>query len=69
MASPPPSPALDDEALAAHVDAALKLAGIAMASEWRDSVLGNFKTIAAAANFVMAFPLDDEAEPAAVFEP
>jgi hypothetical protein len=67
MTSPPPPP--DDEALTVHVDAALKLAGIAMASEWRDSVLANFRTIAAAANFVMAFPLDDEAEPAAVFEP
>jgi hypothetical protein len=32
-------------------------------------VLTNFKTITAAAQFVMAFPLDDEAEPAAVFVP
>ena len=69
MTSPPPSPALDDEAIAAHVDAALALAGIAIAPEWRDSVLANFKTVTAAAQFVMAFPLDDEAEPGPVFVP
>jgi hypothetical protein len=69
MATPPPSPTVSDEAVAAHVEAALALAGIAMAPEWRDSVLANFKTITAAAEFVMAFPLDDEAEPAPVFAP
>jgi hypothetical protein len=69
MTTPPPSPTVSDEAIAAHVDAALALAGIAMAPEWRDSVLANFKTITAAAQFVMAFPLDDEAEPGPVFRP
>jgi 1-carboxybiuret hydrolase subunit AtzG-like protein len=69
MATPPPSPTVTDEAIAAHVDAALALNGIAMAPEWRDSVLANFKTITAAAQFVMAFPLDDEAEPGPVFRP
>ena len=69
MSIPPPSPVISDEAIAAHVDAALALAGIAMRAEWRDSVLANFKTITAAAQFVMAFPLDDEAEPAPVFRP
>ena len=69
MTTPPPSPTVSDETIAAHVDAALALNGIAMAPEWRDSVLANFKTITAAAQFVMAFPLDDEAEPGPVFRP
>ena len=55
----PPSPALDDEAIAAHVDAALRLAGITMAPNGAKRAR-NFKTVTAAAQFVMAFPLDDE---------
>ena len=69
MTTPPPSPTVSDETIAAHADAALALNDITMAPEWRDSVLTNLKTLTAAAQFVMAFPLDDEAEPGPVFRP
>ena len=55
------------DAHAQAVDAAAVLAGVVMAPEWRAAVIANFTTIAAAAVFVAAFPLDDAAEYAPVF--
>ena len=55
------------DAHAQAVDAAAVLAGVVMVPEWRAAVIANFTTIAAAAVFVAAFPLDDAAEYAPVF--
>lgn len=62
--SPPP---LDDERANAVIDAMAPLLGVAIEPAWRDAVAMNVKTLAAAAALVLAFPLDDEAEPAPVF--
>lgn len=53
-----PSDPRDDAA----IDAACALHGVPMQPEWRTAVLASFATIAAAARFVEAFPLEDEAE-------
>ena len=63
------APAIDANACAAAVDAAVLLAGVAMAPEWRDAVLASFAAIAAAASLVEGFPLPDGAEYAPVFHP
>lgn len=63
-----PEQSLPDEAgLTAAVNAAVILHGVPMAPEWRDAVVFNFSTMAAAAGLVMALPLDDEIETAPVF--
>ncbi len=59
----------DPNSLALALDAATALSGVAMRPEWREVALVNLATIAAAAQFVAAFPLDDEAEYAPVFQP
>ncbi len=66
---PAPSPALplDDESAGAVVDAMMPLVGIAMAPEWRETVIASVKATAAAARLVLDFPLDDTVEPAPVF--
>ena len=64
-ADPADAAALQAEAVAA----AAALSGVPLRPEWRDAVLANFATIAAASTFVRAFPLDDEAEPAPAFRP
>lgn len=58
---------LDDAGTHAVIDALAPLLGLTIAPEWRDAVAMNVKTVTAAASLVMAFPLDDEAEPAPVF--
>ncbi len=62
----PPIP-LDDEGAHAVIDAMAPLLGLAIETDWRGAVAMNVKTVAAAAGLVLAFPLDDEAEPAPVF--
>lgn len=59
----------DPSSLALALDAATALSGVAMQPEWREAALANLATVAAAAQFVAAFPLDDEAEYAPVFQP
>lgn len=54
---------------AGAVDAACALFDIPMRPEWRDAAIANLKTVATAARFVAAFPLDDEAEYAPTFRP
>ncbi|MGA0533883.1 DUF4089 domain-containing protein [Hansschlegelia sp. KR7-227] len=62
-------PALSEEALEAHLDAATALLGLAVPAGARASVLTHLKATAEAARFVADFPLDDELEPAPVFAP
>ena len=64
MTQPP-----DDAALAAHIDAAPALVGLAIAPEYRPGVALHLRAIANAATAVLALPLDGEAEPAPVFTP
>lgn len=62
----PPIP-LDDEGAYDVIDAMAPLLGLAIELGWRAAVAMNVKTIATAAELVLAFPLDDEDEPAPVF--
>jgi 1-carboxybiuret hydrolase subunit AtzG-like protein len=64
---PPQALTLDDETLARFVEASAALQRLAIAPEWRAAVTAHLKATAAAADFVLAFPLPDEAEPAPVF--
>lgn len=51
----------------AVVDAMATLIGLPMTDEFRPGVVTNLKVTAALAGLVLDFPLDDHAEPAAVF--
>ena len=62
----PPVP--DDEALGRLLDAHLPLMGIAIEAEWRPEIVANLRATANAARLVLEFPLDDELEPAPVFQ-
>jgi hypothetical protein len=53
----------------AHLDNMAGVMGLAIAPEWRQSVLDNLAATAAIAALVLSFPLDDHVEPAPVFEP
>ena len=65
---PPPLPPLpDDAAMLAYLDAAAVLEGIPTDPAWRGEILANMRAIANAARAVLAFPLEDEAEPGPVF--
>lgn len=59
----PPS----DATLEAAITGAAALLGLPVAPEWRADVLVHLRTIMAAAQFVEAYPLDDERETAPVF--
>lgn len=52
-----------------YVDAASALIGLTIAPELRPGVIANFKQIAATAELMMSFPLDDHIDPAVVFRP
>ena len=67
MTDLPLAPVLDDAAVAAFVDAAARVHGLAIAPEWHDAVVSQVKATAAAAALVLAFPLPDELDPAPVF--
>jgi hypothetical protein len=58
----------EPDALDAYLDAAAAVLGIAIEPEWRPGVRFHLATTLALADLVVAFPLDDEAEPAPVFE-
>ena len=62
----PPTP---DDARAALLDATTALLGLAPEIERRAQVLMHMSVIGQAAQFVLAFPLDDTIEPAPIFAP
>ena len=64
-AAPPQS--AGDATLEAVVDSAAALLRLSIAPEWREDVMFHLRTIMAAAQFVEAYPLDDEREAAPVF--
>jgi hypothetical protein len=53
----------------AHVDHMAAVMGLAIAPEWRASVVANIKATEAIAKAVLSFSLSDHDEPAPVFEP
>lgn len=57
----------DDDVLMRCVDDAAALHGIPVDPAWREAALGNMRAVATAAAFVLAFPLEDEADLASVF--
>jgi hypothetical protein len=59
----------DPKDWSAHVDTVSASIGLPIAPEYRQGVIDNFARIAMVAGIVLAFPLDDEAEPAPRFEP
>ncbi|MBV9077590.1 MAG: DUF4089 domain-containing protein [Methylobacteriaceae bacterium] len=63
----PTDPILDDEAAGRIVDAMAPMLGIAIDPAWRAAVVANLQATTRAAALVLAFPLDDELEPAPVF--
>lgn len=52
-----------------HVDTVSVSIGLKIDPEYRQGVIENFARIATVAQAFLAFPLDDEAEPAPRFEP
>jgi hypothetical protein len=67
--APPPDPSSTDADRAAVLDGTAQSLGLVIADEWRDEILAHMKVIAAAAQALNEFPLDEEIEPAAVFRP
>ncbi len=61
------APRLDDEVIAAFIDAAAALQGLAIAPDQREGVATHFKATAAAAALVLSWPLPDELDAAPVF--
>lgn len=51
------------------IDDAAALTGLGIDPAYRPGVRNNLRATANAAKFVLAFELDDDAEPAPVFEP
>jgi hypothetical protein len=60
---------MTDVDVEAYVDAAAKLVGLPLGLEHRPGVVLNLERVAQMAALVMSFPLPDETEPAAIFEP
>jgi hypothetical protein len=60
------SGSFDAEAHVNHMAAAM---GLEIPPEWRASVVDNMAATEAIAELVLSFPLDDDVEPAPVFEP
>lgn len=54
--------------LEAMIDAGAKILGIPIDATWRPSILSNLEVTLRLAAEVDAFPLPDEADPAAVFQ-
>ncbi len=52
----------------AHVRHMAKVMDLTIAAEWMPMVVANMSATAAIAELVLAFPLDDQIEPAPVFE-
>jgi hypothetical protein len=62
----PPQPAGEAEA-AAVVDTMAPALGLSVDPAWRGEVIAHWLATARAARLVLAFPLEDELEPAPVF--
>ena len=60
---------LDNTSLDASIDANVAWLGLTIDPDWRPSIRQNLMALAAAIETIESFPLPDEAEPAAVFEP
>jgi len=52
----------DPATVALALETAVGPFGVPMRPEWREAALANLTTVATAAQFVAAFPLDDEGE-------
>jgi hypothetical protein len=61
-------PRLPNRQLDAFMDATATMLGIAIAPEWREAVRTNLAITFRMSALVQDFPLEDEAEPAPVFE-
>ena len=53
----------------AALDATIALLGLTIEPDWREAILAHMKVTAEAAQFVLEFPLEDDVESAAVFQP
>lgn len=53
----------------AVIDAMAPLLGLDIAPEYRSGIATNLRVTAGLATLVLEFPIDDHAEPAAVFRP
>ena len=58
---------IDDVSFGALVDLMSPLLGLRVDRSWCEAVVANLRATAKAADLVLAFPLDDELEPAPVF--
>ena len=63
----PATPEVDSAAAAAVLDAMAPALGLKIDPAWRGEVIAHWLATARAARLVLAFPLDDEVEPAPVF--
>ena len=63
----PPRPDGEAKAAAAVVDAMAPALGLTVDPAWRGEVIAHWLATARAARLVLAFPLEDELEPAPVF--
>ena len=52
-----------------YVDVTAAVIGLPIPPESRDAVVASFRQIAAMADLVMSFPIDDDIDPAVVFRP
>ncbi len=59
----------DPAALDAFIDAGAALCGLVVEPAYRAGVKTNLAAVTNTAKLVLAFPLEDEAEPAPVFRP
>jgi hypothetical protein len=63
----PPQPDNEAEAAAAVVNAMAPALGLSIDPAWRGEVIAHWLATARAARLVLAFPLEDELDPAPVF--
>ena len=59
----------DLASIAAYVDAAAPMVGLALTPEQRDGVIRNLAVTFTVAQFVMDFPLPDDVDAGPVFQP
>jgi hypothetical protein len=64
-----PSIPADPAALDAFIDAAAAMSGLTVDPAYRDGVKIHLNAVTNAAKFVLAFELEDDAEPGPVFRP
>lgn len=64
-----PIPVPEERDLERLLDGAVGAFAIPMEGEWHREAMAYLRNVADAAHFVMAYPLEDEAEPAPVYRP